>query len=73
LETALNLSDRKIRQLAEAARGAIVSGPGSPGYCHIDHCPTEKLSHIADTLLSQGRAMIRRALQTRRLAHARIR
>ena len=73
LSSALNLTDRKIRQIAEASNGVIVSGPGSPGYCHLDHCPTEKLSHIADTLLSQGRLMIRRAIRTRRLAHARIR
>lgn len=68
----LGLSDRQIRQISESAHGMIVSGPGSPGYCHLDHCPTEKLSHIAETLLSQGRIMIRRALRTRRLAHARI-
>ena len=72
IESALDLSDRRIRQLAEAARGTIISGPGSPGYCHIDHCPLEKLSHIAAAQLSQGRAMIRRSLQTSRLAHARI-
>lgn len=69
----LALTDRKIRQIAEESNGMIVSGPGSPGYCHLDHCPTEKLAHIADTLLSQGRIMIRRAIRTRKLAHARIR
>jgi hypothetical protein len=73
LYAVLALPDRKIRQIAEASAGLIVSGPGSPGYCHLDHCPTEKLAHIADTLLSQGRSMIRRSIRTRKLAHSRIR
>jgi len=73
LATALGLSDRKIRQLAEAADGLIVSGPGSPGYCHLYHCPAEQISHIAEKLISQGKAMIRRALRTRRRAHSVIR
>ena len=73
LAKALGLSDRKIRQLAEAADGLIVSGPGSPGYCHLYHCPAEQISHIADKLISQGKAMIRRALRTRRRAHSIIR
>lgn len=47
LAAALNLSDRKIRQLAEQADGYIVSGPGSPGYCHLHHCPAEQIAHIA--------------------------
>ena len=73
LFTALEYTDRKIRQLAEAADGLIVSGPGSPGYCHLDHCPVEKVDHIANKLISQGKAMIRRAIRSRRKAHARIR
>lgn len=73
LSDALSLSDRKIRQLAEASDGLIVSGPGSPGYCHLIHCPTEKLSHIADTLRSQARAMLGRSIRLRRRAHTLIR
>lgn len=69
----LDLSDRKIRQLAEASAGQIVSGPGSPGYCHLHHCPTEKLAHIADTLRSQARSMLRRSILLRKLAHSIIR
>ena len=67
------LSDRKIRQLAEAANGLIVSGPGSPGYCHLNHCPIEKSSHISATLISQGKAMIQRGMKIRRIAHTLIR
>ena len=70
---ALDLSDRRVRQLAEAADGLIVSGPGSPGYCHLYHCDTLMISHIADKLVSQGKAMIRRAIRTRRRAHHLIR
>lgn len=69
----LAYTDRKIRQLAEASDGLIVSGPGSPGYIHLDHCPTEKLSHIADTLRSQARAMLARSIRLRKRAHSLIR
>ena len=73
LSAALNLSDRKIRQLAEAADGLIVSGPGSPGYCHLYHCDPDTIGHITATQISQARQMIRRALRTRRRAHHLIR
>ena len=73
LAAALALSDRKIRQLAEASDGLIVSGPGSPGYCHLYHCPTEQAHHYPQQMISQGKAMIRRALATRRRAHSIIR
>lgn len=73
LAIALDLSDRKIRQLAEAADGLIVSGPGSPGYCHLYHCPAEKIHHITATQISQAKLMIRRAFRTRRRAHTLIR
>lgn len=69
----LGLTDRKVRQLAEAADGLIVSGPGSPGYCHLYHCPAEKIHHITETQISQAKLMIRRALRTRRRAHSLIR
>jgi hypothetical protein len=73
LSAALGLSDRKIRQLAEAADGLIVSGPGSPGYCHLYHCDPETIGHITQTQISQAKHMIRRAFRTRRRAHALIR
>jgi len=72
LSAELDLSDRKIRQLAESSDGLIVSGPGSPGYCHLTHCPTETLSHIVNTLRSQARSMIARSIRIRRRAHALI-
>ena len=72
-DAALDLTDRKIRQLAEAADGLIVSGPGSPGYCHLYHCPAETIGHITATQISQAKHMIRRALRTRKRAHQLIR
>lgn len=73
LAEALAFTDRKIRQLAEAADGLIISGPGSPGYCHISHCDPETIGHIAEKLISQGKAMIRRAIRTRNRARQLIR
>jgi hypothetical protein len=73
LADALALSDRKIRQLAELSDGHIVSGPGSPGYCHIHHCDPETIGHITKTLRSQARRMIARSIRIARLAHDLIR
>lgn len=73
ITAALDLSDRKVRQLAEASDGLIVSGPGSPGYCHLYHCEPAKLAHIADTLRSQARAMLARSIRIRKRAHQLIR
>lgn len=73
ISAALDLTDRKIRQLAEAADGLIVSGPGSPGYCHLYHCDSKTIGHIADTLRSQARHMLRRSIRIRNRAHNLIR
>jgi len=73
LSAALDLTDRQIRKAAETSATEIVSGPGSPGYCHITHCPPEKIAHVADTLQSQARHMLRRAFKLRQTAHAIIR
>jgi len=73
LSRQLDLSDRKIRRLAECSGGQVVSGPGSPGYCHIEHCPAGVLAHIADTLRSQARSMLARSIRMRKRAHEVIR
>lgn len=73
LTAALGFTERKIRQLSEAADGLIVSGPGSPGYCHLYHCDAETICHITATQISQARHMMRRAIRTRKRAHALIR
>lgn len=66
IAAALPLTDRKIRQLAEASDGLIISGPGSPGYCHLYHCDPKTIGHIADTLRSQARRMLARSIRIRR-------
>lgn len=74
LSAALGLTDRQIRRAAELANDPpIVSGPGSPGYCHITHCPLEKACHIADTHHSQARRMDAKGIRLRKAAHAIIR
>ena len=73
LARSLDLSDRKVRQIAEQNRHLIVSGPGSPGYCHIYHCPAEKIHHYTEQMISQGKKMIQSALRTRKAAHTIIR
>lgn len=73
ISATLEMPDRKIRQLAEAADGLIVSGPGSPGYCHLTHCPVEIVARVNDAMISQGKRMIRRGIRSRNRAHTLIR
>lgn len=73
LAQALAYTDRQIRQIAEQSDGSIISGPGSPGYCHITHCDPETIGHIAETLRSQARRMIARSIRIKRRAHQLIR
>lgn len=73
LAQALAYTDRQIRQFAELSDGTIISGPGSPGYCHINHCDPETIGHIAETLRSQARRMISRSIRIRKRAHSLIR
>lgn len=70
LAATLDLTDRKVRQLAEHSDGLIVSGPGCPGYRHLNHCTADQLREVADRLNSQARAMMRRSIRIRRRAHA---
>lgn len=72
ITTALSLTDRQIRKSAEHSNGLIVSGPGSPGYCHITHCSLEQLNHIRNTLRSQARHMLNRYLKLGKTAHQTI-
>lgn len=72
LSDAFGCSDRAIRALAQASDGYVVSGPGSPGYCHIAHCDAERFKHIVNTLQSQANKMNRRSIQLLNRAHALI-
>lgn len=69
LSAALTLGDREIRQLAEASDGLVISGPGSPGYCHLYHCDPKTIGRIADRLKSQAERMLERSIRIRRRAH----
>jgi hypothetical protein len=72
IAAALSLTDRKVRALAERSNGLIVSGPGTPGYCHSSHCSAEEISHAAETLVSQARRMMARAISIKKQAIATI-
>ena len=65
-------TDRQIRNLAEHATDRVVSGPGSPGYCHIAHCPPEKLRSIVAAMRSQSRLMNARASRLEQAGHRAI-
>lgn len=69
LSAALAINDRKIRQLAEASDGLIISGPGSPGYCHLYHATAKQIEHTAEQLRSQARRMIARYIRIKKRAH----
>ncbi len=66
------LHDRQVRALA-AASAVVLSGPGSPGYRHIETADLEEIAHVADALIAQGRVMMRRGLRLRRKAHEVVR
>lgn len=65
----LGLTERKIRQISERSEGEIVSGPGSPGYIHIDHCPLEKFNRIKAAVRSQARAMLAHYIKLSKRGH----
>ena len=73
LSEILGFTDRQIRKAAELSNGQIVSGPGSPGYCHISHCSLKQLNHIRNTIRSQARQMLNRYLKLGKTAHQTIR
>ena len=57
-----NWSDRKVRAIAEASDGAVVSYPGSPGYILFDEARREEIAHAVAAMQSQGKRMLARAL-----------
>jgi|SRR6187402_1955449 len=65
---------RQVRLLAAASNGRVLSWPGSPGYRLTAEVAEEELAQIehgSASLISQGREMIRKGLQLRRIAGAR--
>lgn len=59
---------RLIRGLANASEW-ILSGPGSPGYRHMECSTPEEIDHYSNANISQGKDMIRRGIKIKRNAH----
>ena len=55
-------NERKIRAIAEASDGAVVSYPGSPGYILFDEASQAEIAHAVSAMQSQGKRMLARAL-----------
>jgi hypothetical protein len=70
ITAAIGIDDRRIRVIAEQSEGAILSGPGCPGYKLLT-CAAQlrEVDEAAGRLESQGRRMIARAYSIRRRAH----
>ena len=66
------IDDRKLRAIASASRGRILSG--QRGYRLFDDAtPIGEAEHCAAWLRSQGLAMLRRACEVERRVHDRVR
>ena len=69
IAASLGFNERKIRSLAQHSDGIIISGPGCPGYRHINHCTFDECREVYQRLDSQCDAMKRRSIQIRQMAH----
>ena len=69
IAAALGVDDRKVRSLASASRGEVVSGPGCPGYKHVRHCDPEEVARVTAQLTRQAKLMADRAGEIRRRFH----
>jgi hypothetical protein len=66
---ALDLDERRIRAIAEASDGLIISGPGSPGYRLLTGAgDLREVDEAANRLESQANRMLLRAESLRRRA-----
>lgn len=68
----LGINDRKLRILRAAAKSRVLSGPGCPGYRHIDHATLDQIHEAAARKKSQIRAMTIDYIDLKRLAHSRL-
>ena len=59
---------RWVRDLASRSEW-VLSGPGSPGYKHMEHSKAEEIVHYKNALIGQGKDMIRRGIKIGRSAH----
>lgn len=68
IEAETEISDRRLRRLAEKSDGRILSG--QKGYRLFDATvPIAEIDHAANWLISQGKMMIRRGVAIRRRYH----
>lgn len=67
IEAALGWSDRRVRTLAHASRGEIISGQA--GYKLTREATMEEIRHARTWLRSQAREMIARSIQIDRVFH----
>lgn len=66
----MGINDRQVRAYAEQAQGEILSG--QQGYRLIEGANLDDVDHASAWLISQGKKMIRRALDIKRRAHRAI-
>lgn len=69
----LGINDRVIRKLKGLSNNRIISGPGCPGYRHLDHTTLIQINEVLNRCFSQARAMTADYLALRKLAHSLIR
>ncbi len=69
----LGINDRKLRLLKAASANRIISGPGCPGYRHLDHTTLPQINEVLARCFSQARSMTRDYIALRKLAHSLIR
>jgi len=62
-----SFDDRKLRAIASASRGQIISG--QRGYRLTRHATIEEIDRCYSALISQSNAMTERALQIQRVYH----
>lgn len=63
-------SDRKVRALASASKGQIVST--NSGYKHTKHITPEEFSEFWNRMVNQGKKMIGRAILVKQVHHGYI-
>lgn len=70
ITAATQINERKIRAIAEASDGRILSGPGSPGYkLFTGKTEIEEADRCASQIESQAKRMFARAVSIRRRFH----
>ncbi len=64
--------ERKIRAIANASNGHVISYPGSPGYRLTREATIAEIQTATAVLRHQGGEMIQRALQIDRVYHGKL-